>query len=277
MNTLVLNGWRERLGDWIESAAVRHAITGLIVLNAIVLGVETSAAARASIGELLLLLNNAILTVFVVEILIKLVAFGPRFFRSGWNIFDFLIVGISLAPASGPLAILRSLRILRVLRLLSAVKRLRMLVESLMHSLPGIGWTAALLLMMFYIFGVMGTELFGESFPDWFGSLGASIYSLFQIMTLESWSMGIARPVMEQYPYAWIFFVPFILISSFMVLNLFIAIIVSATQEVHETELRAERELENQRAHDERQEMLNLLRSLEQKVTVLEQRSLGRQ
>jgi len=150
-------------------------------------------------------------------------------------------------------------------------------VESLMHSLPGIGWTAALLLMMFYIFGVMGTELFGESFPDWFGSLGASIYSLFQIMTLESWSMGIARPVMEQYPYAWIFFVPFILISSFMVLNLFIAIIVSATQEVHETELRAERELENQRAHDERQEMLNLLRSLEQKVTVLEQRSLGRQ
>lgn len=277
MNTLVMNGWRERLGDWIESAAVRHAITGLIVLNAIVLGIETSAAARASAGELLLLLNNAILTVFVVEILIKLVAFGPRFFRSGWNIFDFLIVGISLAPASGPLAILRSLRILRVLRLLSAVKRLRMLVESLMHSLPGIGWTAALLLMMFYIFGVMGTELFGESFPDWFGSLGASIYSLFQIMTLESWSMGIARPVMEQYPYAWIFFVPFILISSFMVLNLFIAIIVSATQEVHETELRAERELENQRAHDERQEMLNLLRSLEQKVTVLEQRSLGRQ
>ncbi|WP_111655440.1 ion transporter [Isoalcanivorax indicus] len=272
MNTLVLNGWRERLGDWIESAAVRHFITALIVVNAIVLGVETSATARAAAGELLALLNGAILLVFVVEILVKLVAFGPRFFRSGWNIFDFLIVGISLAPTSGPLAILRSLRILRVLRLLSSVKRLRMLVESLMHSLPGIGWTAALLLMMFYIFGVMGTELFGESFPDWFGTLGASIYSLFQIMTLESWSMGIARPVMEQYPYAWVFFVPFILISSFMVLNLFIAIIVSATQEVHETELRAERELENKRAHDERQEMLNLLRSVEQKVALLESR-----
>ena len=266
MNTMVLGNRRTRLGEWVESAAVRHFITGLIILNAIVLGVETSASAREAVGGALQLLNQGILAVFVAEILIKLVAFGPRFFRSGWNVFDFLIVAISLAPTSGPLAILRSLRILRVLRLLSAVKRLRMLVESLMHSLPGIGWTAALLLMMFYIFGVMGTELFGQSFPDWFGTLGASIYSLFQIMTLESWSMGIARPVMEIYPYAWIFFVPFILISSFMVLNLFIAIIVSATQEVHESEQRAERDAANRVAHDERQEMLELLRAVDIKL-----------
>ena len=134
----------------------------------------------------------------------------------------------------------------------------------------GIGWTAALLLMMFYIFAVMGTELFGEAFPQWFGTLGASIYSLFQIMTLESWSMGIARPVMEVYPLAWIFFVPFILISSFMVLNLFIAIIVSATQEVHESEQRAERDANNQIAHDERQEMLDLMRTMHEKIASLE-------
>lgn len=207
---------------------------------------------------------------------LKLAAFGPRFFRSGWNVFDFLIVAISLTPASGPLAILRSLRILRVLRLLSSVKRLRMLVESLMQALPGIGWTAALLLMMFYIFAVMGTELFGEAFPQWFGSLGASIYSLFQIMTLESWSMGIARPVMEVYPLAWIFFVPFILISSFMVLNLFIAIIVSATQEVHESEQRAEREANNLIAHDERQEMLDLMRAMHAKIVALEAAQQGK-
>jgi voltage-gated sodium channel len=124
--------------------------------------------------------------------------------------------------------------------------------------------------MMFYIFAVMGTELFGEAFPQWFGTLGASIYSLFQIMTLESWSMGIARPVMEVYPLAWIFFVPFILISSFMVLNLFIAIIVSATQEVHESEQRAERDANNQIAHDERQEMLDLMRTMHEKIASLE-------
>jgi voltage-gated sodium channel len=270
MNTLALTPWRTRLGQWVESPAIRHFITTLIILNAVVLGLETSPAVRAASGGLLEWFNQLILWVFVVEIGLKLVAFGPRFFRSGWNVFDFIIVGISLTPASGPLAILRSLRILRVLRLLSTVRRLRLLVESLMQAIPGIGWTAALLLMMFYIFGVMGTELFGESFPEWFGSLGASIYSLFQIMTLESWSMGIARPVMEQYPHAWAFFVPFILISSFMVLNLFIAIIVSATQEVHESEQRAERDAVEQAAHAERQEMMALLRAIHMRLETLD-------
>ena len=273
MTTQAINGWRARLGHWVESPAVRHFITGLIILNAVVLGLETSKRVMDAAGELLGLLNSLILAVFVVEIAAKLLAFGPRFFRSGWNVFDFVIVGIALAPAAGPLAILRSLRILRVLRLLSTIKRLRMLVESLMHSLPGIGWTAALLLMMFYIFGVMGTELFGDAFPDWFGTLGASIYTLFQIMTLESWSMGVARPVMEQYPHAWVFFVPFILISSFMVLNLFIAIIVNATQEVHDLELKEERDQANQRAHDERQEMLDLLRAMDQRLKRLEEKT----
>ena len=264
--------WRARLGAWVESPRIRNLITGLIVFNALVLGLETSANMREIAGDLMQLINQVVLGVFVVEILIKLIAFGPRFFRSGWNVFDFLIVGISLVPASGPLSILRSLRILRVLRLLSTVKRLRMLVDSLLHALPGIGWSAALLLMMFYIFGVMGTELFGQSFPEWFGTLGRSIFSLFQIMTLESWSMGIARPVMAEYPYAWVFFVPFILISSFMVLNLFIAIIVSATQSVHESEQRAERAAVDAQAHREREEMLHLLREIDRRLGGLESR-----
>ncbi|BAP14575.1 ion transport protein [Alcanivorax sp. NBRC 101098] len=270
------NAWRQRLSAWLNSSLFANSITALILLNAIILGVETSSVAQERVGRWLTLVNQVILFAFTLEIALKLVAFGPRFFRSGWNVFDFLIVAISLTPASGPLAILRSLRILRVLRLLSSVKRLRMLVESLMQALPGIGWTAALLLMMFYIFAVMGTELFGEAFPQWFGSLGASIYSLFQIMTLESWSMGIARPVMEVYPLAWIFFVPFILISSFMVLNLFIAIIVSATQEVHESEQRAEREANNLIAHDERQEMLDLMRAMHAKIVALEAAQQGK-
>ncbi|WP_225443554.1 ion transporter [Lolliginicoccus lacisalsi] len=272
---MALSAWRQQLGDFVESRRARGVITVLILVNAVILGLETSDSVRAAVGPVLTALNQAILAVFVVEIAAKLVAFGPRFFRSGWNVFDFVIVAIALVPTSGPLAILRTLRILRVLRLLSTVKRLRMIIESLIQAMPGIGWTAALLGMMFYIFGVMGTELFGDRFPDWFGNLGRSIYSLFQVMTLESWSMGIARPVMEEYPYAWAFFVPFILISSFMVLNLFIAIIVSATQEVHEEEVRAERAEEDRQAHDERTEMLELLRSVNARLAELEQR-LGR-
>lgn len=272
MDAVLQTGWRERLGRWVESPPIRNAITLIIVFNAVVLGMETSAATRQVMGEELALINHLVLAVFVVEILVKLLAFDLRFFRSGWNNFDFIIVAIALIPASGPLSILRALRILRVLRLLSTVKRLRMLVDSLMHALPGIGWTAALLLMMFYIFGVMGTELFGSRFPDWFGTLGRSIYSLFQVMTLESWSMGIARPVMAVYPYAWLFFVPFILISSFMVLNLFIAIIVGATQEVHDSEQRAVREAAERDAAEERRQMLEALQRIERRLGEVEKR-----
>ena len=262
--------WRTRLGERVESAPVRNTISWLIVINAVVLGIETSEEARQAIGPLLRSINTVVIVVFVLEIATKLVAYGPRFFRSGWNVFDFVIVGISLVPATGPMEILRALRILRLLRLLSQVQRLRMLVDSLLHSLPGIGWTAALLLMMFYIFGVMGTELFGETFPEWFGTLGRSAFSLFQIMTLESWSMAIARPVMEEYPWAWMFFVPFILISAFMVLNLFIAIIVSATQDVHEQEQRAERAASDALAHQEREEILDLVRDIQARIERME-------
>ncbi|MDT8439618.1 MAG: ion transporter [Wenzhouxiangellaceae bacterium] len=228
--------WRERLGAWIESERPRDFIIVLILVNALILGLETSPTLMERIGGVLIALNTAILVVFVLEIALKLLAFGPRFFRSGWNVFDFLVVGIALVPASGPLEVLRALRILRVLRLLSQVQRLRMIVDSLIHALPGMGWAAALLLLIFYIFAVMGTMLFGETFPELWGSLGASLFTLFQVMTLESWATGVARPMFEAFPMAWLYFLPFILVSSFMVLNLFIAIIVSATNAIHEDE-----------------------------------------
>ena len=274
MNSISQPEWRQRLGDWVESARVKQVITGLIIINAIVLGLETSDSIQARFGTWLALVNQVVLVAFVAEISTKLVAFGGRFFRSGWNVFDFLLVAIALAPSSGALSILRSLRILRVLRLLSTVKRLRVLVESLIQALPSIGWTAGLMLLLFYIFGVMGVELFGESFPEWFGTLGASAYTLFQVMTLESWSMGISRPIMAVYPYAWVYFVPFVLLSSFMVLNLFIAIIVSATQEVHDNDLRAERADAEQLAEAERQEMLQLMRNMQQQLDQLQQQIL---
>ncbi len=253
--------WRARLGNWVEGRAVTRFIIALILINAVILGMETSPGIMARIGPALALANAIILVVFVVEILLKLVAFGPRFFKSGWNIFDFLIVSIALVPASGPLEILRALRILRVLRLLSQVPKLRVIIESLMRALPGMGWTALLLMLVFYIFAVMGTMMFSQQFPEYWGNLGLSLFSLFQIMTLESWSSGVARPMMEVYPWIWVYFVPFILVSSFMVLNLFIAIIVTATQSIHADE-----------EEDQRQQVLKALRTIDARLERLEQR-----
>jgi voltage-gated sodium channel len=231
---------RQTLGAWVESKSVQNFIIGLIVINAIILGMETSPTIMAHFGPQLLALDSLILGVFVVEIGLKLVAQGAGFFRRGWNIFDLAVVGIALVPASGPLAILRALRILRVLRLLSMLPRLRFVVEALLHSLPGIGSIALLMVVVYYVAAVMATGLFGASHPEWFGGISHSMYTLFQIMTLESWSMGIVRPVMEDYPYAWLFFIPFILIATFTVLNLFIAIIVDAMQTMHEQVVKRE-------------------------------------
>lgn len=221
---------RRRVAHWVESTRVQWFVVALIVINAITLGLETSENVLSIAGDWLLAIDGVILTVFVAEISVKLYAYRWRFFTSGWNVFDFVIVGIALLPASGPLAILRALRVLRVLRLVSMVPSLRLVVESLLRAIPGIASIAALMSLIFYVFAVMATALFGDAYPDWFGSVGASMYSLFQVMTLESWSMGIVRPVMETHPLAWLFFLPFILITTFTVLNLFIAIIVNTMQ-----------------------------------------------
>ena len=231
---------RNRAARWVEAAAVQNFIIVLIMINAVTLGLETSKDVTLAFGPWLVIFDRIILSVFVIEIATKLFAYGLRFFRDPWNVFDFIIVGIALVPASGPLTVLRVLRILRVLRLLSMVPRLRFVVESLLHAVPGILSIALLMVILFYVFAVMATGLYGASYPEWFGTLGASMYTLFQIMTLESWSMGIVRPVMETYPYAWFFFVPFILFATFTILNLFIAIIVNTMQSMHESQHKQE-------------------------------------
>jgi voltage-gated sodium channel len=224
-------GHRAALDEWVESRPVQWFVIAVILVNAVVLGLETMARFdRGATADLLHLVDNACLVAFVVEISIKLYAKGGAFFRSGWNVFDFVVVAVALVPATGALSVLRALRVLRILRLVSAVPRLRYIVEALMAAVPGIASIGGLLALIFYIGAVMATNLFGEEFPQWFGSIGGSMYSLFQIMTLESWSMGIVRPVMEVYPWAWTFFVPFILVSAFTVLNLFMAVIVDSMQ-----------------------------------------------
>lgn len=242
---------RLRLREWVESPAVQYTIVGLILVNAVILGLETSREVMSGAGPFLRLVDNTILAVFVGEIALKIAAFGPRFFREPWNVFDFAVVAIALVPASGPLAVLRALRVLRVLRLISVVPRLRFVVEALLKAIPGIVSIAGLMLLLFYVSSVMATGLFGERFPEWFGSVGASMYTLFQVMTLESWSMGIARPVMDVYPYAWLFFVPFILIATFTILNLFIAVIVDTMQSLHENTAEADRAAIRETVHRE--------------------------
>jgi voltage-gated sodium channel len=249
----------------VESRAFSIAITTVIVINAIALGLETSPRVMAVAGPLLLAIDAVALWVFTIEIGLKIWLYRSRFFRGGWNIFDFTIVAIAWLPATGPLSVLRALRIIRVLRVVSLIPQMRAVVGALFRALPGMGSILAVLMLVFYIAAVMATKLFGETFPDWFGSIAASMFTLFQVMTLESWSMGIVRPVMEQHPGAWAFFVPFIVVTTFTVLNLFIALIVNSMQslqaETSET-LRTEAVI----AHDEREQLLHRIEALTAEV-----------
>ena len=221
------------LKNFIESRFINIFITLVILINAITLGLETSEELVSKIGNMLIYVDKIALSIFVIELLIKLFVYRLSFFKSGWNVFDFIIVTIALIPTSGPLSILRAFRIFRALRLLSVVPSMKKVIQAMFYAIPGIASVGTIIVLIFYISAVLVTNFFGNKFEDWFGSIGESMYSLFQIMTLESWSMGIVRPVMEEYPYAWAFFVPFILVTTFAVLKLFIGIIVDAMQ--HQT------------------------------------------
>jgi voltage-gated sodium channel len=262
---------RKHIGEWIESDPIQNLIVALIILNAVTLGLETSQTLMARHGVLLYAVDRLVLLVFVLEILLKLYAHGLGFFRRAWNVFDFLVVGIALIPASGPLAVLRALRVLRVLRLISMVPRLRFVVEALLRALPGISSIAVLLLILFYVFAVMATGLFGPDFPEWFGSVGASMYTLFQVMTLESWSMGIVRPVMAEHPHAWAFFVPFILVATFTMLNLFIGIIVDTMQTLHEDQMNRDREMIERTLDHDTAQIQTAMRALHDEIRALRQ------
>jgi voltage-gated sodium channel len=226
----------ERAGKWVEGRSAQTFITVLIIINAIILGLDTSPSIVAAIGPYLMALDNAILGVFIIELVLRIAYRRLSFFTDGWSLFDLTVVLIAISPTGPAFTVLRSLRVLRVLRLITVLPRLRMIVQALLSSLPGLGMIALLQALLFYVAAVISTKTFGQEFPQWFGTIGDSLYTLFQIMTLESWSMGIVRPVMEAYPLAWVFFVPFILIATFTMLNLFIAVIVNAMQTLHEGE-----------------------------------------
>jgi voltage-gated sodium channel len=227
---------REKVGAWVDAPRQQRFIIALIIFNAITLGLETSDWVMAHYGHAMHLIDQTVLAIFTIEVTLQLFARGRSFFKSGWSIFDLFIVVTSLMPAAGPFSILRMLRILRLLRLAHKIPQLRRIIESVLSAIPSLSWVIAMLSLIFYIFAVLGTRLYGEAFPEYFGGLGGTFYTLFQIMTLEGWSNDIARPIMAKFPGAVVFFISFILISTFTMLNLFIAIIVDAMSSLAETQ-----------------------------------------
>lgn len=224
--------WKQKIEGFIHHPTVQHVIVFLIVLNAALLGLETNPAVVEAFGTEMALLDHAILAVFILEIVLLMAVRGLKFFTDPWCLFDFIVVGIAVIPATESFSVLRALRVLRVLRLINKVESMRKVVAGLLNSLPSLASVAGLTVIVFYVFSVMATNLFGQEFPDLFGSMGDSAFTLFQVMTLESWSEGVARPIMAKVPYAWVFFLLFILIATFIVINLFIAVIVDSLNNV---------------------------------------------
>jgi voltage-gated sodium channel len=237
---------RAKASALVERKGFQRLVIALIVFNAVTLGLETSSRMEANYGGLLHVLDRATLAVFVLELLLRLYGNGWQFFRDPWSIFDMLVIGVALVPAAGPLSVLRTLRVLRVLRLVSAVPSMRRVVSGLLAAVPGMASVASLLALVIFVAGVMATKLFGGIAPVYFGDLGTTLFTLFQIMTGEAWP-DIAREVMAQAPLAWIFFVIYILVSSFAVLNLFIAVVVSGMEDQVTSDL-AEAEERNAQA-----------------------------
>ena len=225
-----------KIKNIVDSAFFSKVIIYLIVLNGITMGLETSKTFMQSYGAFTTLFNQIVITIFTIEIALRIYVHRVSFFKDPWSLFDFFVVAISLVPTSSGFEILRVLRVLRLFRLITAVPQMRKIVSALISVIPGMLSVIALMTLFFYIFAIMSTQLFGEKFPQWFGTLGESFYTLFQIMTLESWSMGIVRPVMDVYPYAWVFFVPFILVATFVMINLVVAIIVDAMAILNKSE-----------------------------------------
>jgi len=225
---------------FLESAGFQNFITFIIVINSLLIGMETFPAVMQDYGVMIDAFDLVILSMFTIEITLKIFIYRGKFFTSAWNVFDFVIIAVSILPAAGSFSIFRALRIIRTLRLLKNLPKLKLIIESLLHSIPSIGWIAVLLCIVYYIFAVVGVNLFGVLYPEYFGDLWKAFFTLFQIMTLESWSSAIARPIMDGVPFSAFYFVSFILIATYTTLNIFIAIVVNTMNEISLKELQEE-------------------------------------
>lgn len=269
---------RARIARFVANGTFQKTITALILVNAVTLGIETSDSIVADWGGLLHALDTVLLWIFTAEIALRIYAFRGRFFRDPWGLFDLIVILIAWAPSTGPLSVLRALRVLRVLRLVSAVPSLRTVVEAMLAALPGMGSIVLLMLLIFYVFAVMATKLYGDAMGEQFGTLGRSFFTLFQLMTLDDWA-NIVKPAMEHQPWAWVFFMPFIIVSTFVVLNLFIGVIVESIQTLRENQASADAQVSQaatdaarSEAHLDSQVLLREIRALREEVAALRSR-----
>jgi len=227
---------QEKLRGIVEAKYFQNFILGLIVLNGVTMGLGTSKDMMNIMGGFIEFFDTLVISIFTIEIILRIYVHRVSFFKDPWSLFDFTIVAISLIPTGAEFSILRILRVLRLFRLITVVPKMRKIIMALVSVIPGMFSISIILVLFFYIFAIMATQLYGETFPAWFGTLSESFYTLFQIMTLESWSMGIVRPIMEVHPNAWLFFVPFIFLVTFIMINLIVAIIVDAMSELAKEE-----------------------------------------
>jgi voltage-gated sodium channel len=269
---------RARAARLVLSPLFQQVVIGLILLNAVTLGLETSKSIMESWGGLLLALDRVLLVLFTIELAIRIYAFRDRFFRDPWGLFDFVIVAISWVPDSGPLSVLRALRVLRVLRLISIVPSLRNVVEAMLGALPGMGAIVLLMLLIYYVFAVMAVKLFGDVMAEQFGDLAAASLTLFQLMAMDDFG-NVVRQAMEHKPYAWLFFFPFTIIATFVVLNLFIGVIVDSIQTLREQRQAAGAQVATEAArsdaHLDTQAVLAELRALRAELQALREQRQG--
>jgi len=254
--------FREKLSKFLESTRVQNFIIGLILFNSVIVGLETWPFYLEYFGHITDEIDLIILLIFVIEIVLKIYAFRLGFLSSLWNLFDALVVFISILPAAGSFSVFRALRILRTLRLVNNLPKLKLIIESFIYSLPSIGWIVVMLSIIIYIFAVIGYNIFGATFPQFFGTFSKSLFTLFQIMTLEAWASDIARPILEVHKMASIYFVSFILVASYITLNIFIAIVVNTMNEIHMDEIRDEEEKIKLQMEKENQNLLKKIDSI---------------
>jgi voltage-gated sodium channel len=224
----------------IDSVVFQRCVLGLILVAGVLVGLETNAALMAQIGPWLGAADRLVLALFVVELLVRCGAHGARpwrFFRDPWNLFDFAIVAFCLLPLGAEYsAVLRLARVLRVLRLITALPRLQILVTALLKSIPSMAYVGVLLVVLFYVYAVVGVSLFGKADPAHFGSLGASALALFQVVTLEGWA-DIMRTQLAAGPGTILtigYFISFILLGTMITLNLLIGVIVTGMEEARQ-------------------------------------------
>ena len=264
-----MGNFTHRTARIVNAPVFEYAIIGVIIGNAILLGMETSPALDDRYGRWMHLGNNVALGIFIVEALMKMFALAPqshRYFKDGWNVFDFLIIVFSLIPATGEFAMIARLaRLLRALRLISTIKELRLIVSALVRSIPSVGHVIMLMSIIIYIYAIIGYQLFHEHDPTNWRNLGTSVLTLFNIITLEGWT-EIMATAMELHDFAWFYFVSYVIVATFVVVNLFIAIIINNLDEA-----KAERLSELQEPAS-REEILRELRSTQEALRRLEQR-----